>query len=516
MTHATPDLDLDATREALHRLARRLAPAPQRPPLSTHLILGSRRAVEGHFGAAAFAALDAALTELAQASGGSLVWLDDPISAAAAGSEPLDDAANPADWDAWLAAAAPATRSVLIVGGPAVAPFGLARNPSDDDDGLLATDVMVAGARPMEPQRAVGRLPDAGDAAYLLRLVRATTEAHQAARARASRWSPLGRVSTPTAIGYTASIWRHAARVVFASLDSPQRLRMSPPLDHEHAPIADVAAFSPAYFNLHGLRDDANWYGQRDPLLAADYPAFPLALRIDQISPAVRRRLIVFSAACYGAHIEAKSAANSMALRMLDTQAAAFVGSTAVAYGGLGEPLQATDQLALLFWQAARAGLPLGEALRQAKLGLVAEMQRRQNYVDSEDQKAVLSFVLYGDPSLRPFATLPWSSQAAGAPTTASAATDATLRVARPVAPDNGLPAPLLQRVERDIRARLPDLGPVRVHATPTPYPKSPDGRTQPMTLTVVEEPRGRPFRQLVKVTLNADGAIAKLVMAHG
>ena len=105
---------------------------------------------------------------------------------------------------------------------------------------------------------------------------------------------------------------------------------------------------------------------------------------------------------------------------------------------------------------------------------------------------------------------------AAGAPTTASAATDATLRVARPVAPDNGLPAPLLQRVERDIRARLPDLGPVRVHATPTPYPKSPDGRTQPMTLTVVEEPRGRPFRQLVKVTLNADGAIAKLVMAHG
>lgn len=513
MTAPTTDLDLNSTRAVLDRLALSLVPAIRRPALSDHLILASRGAVEAKYGPSAFRSLDAALVELAQVSGGSLLYVDDPVSAAAVGVEPLDQTTRAAAWAAWLESVAPATASVLLIGGPDLVPFGVARNPSDDDDGPLATDAPLAGGRPLEPQRAVGRLPDGGDMAYLVRLVRATTEAHVAARA--PRWATRLRAETPTALGYTASIWRHAARVVYGAIDNPQRLRMSPPLDHTVAPPISAQTFSPAYFNLHGLKDHASWYGQRDPLLAADYAAFPLALSPDQLTAAPRRRLVVFSAACYGAHIEGKGAANSMALRLLDSHAVAVVGSTAIAYGGLAEPLQATDQLALLFWQRLRGGLSLGEALRQAKLGLSQEMLRRQGYIDTEDQKAVLSFVLYGDPSLRPFRT-PSADQAPVSPSAAAAP-------GRPVVPSFDLGAPVveptpetLRRAERDVRARLPDLGPVRIQVTPRLHRKgsSPAGTT--LTLTLLEDADHRPFRHLVRVTLNTDGAIARLVMAHG
>jgi hypothetical protein len=46
--------------------------------------------------------------------------------------------------------------------------------------------------------------------------------------------------------------------------------------------------------------------------------------------------------------------------------------------------------------------MPAGEALRQAKIYLVSEMQNRQGYLDGEDQKTVISFVLYGDPLAEP------------------------------------------------------------------------------------------------------------------
>jgi hypothetical protein len=39
-----------------------------------------------------------------------------------------------------------------------------------------------------------------------------------------------------------------------------------------------------------------------------------------------------------------------------------------------------------------------GEALMQAKIDLTREMNRRQGFLDGEDQKTLISFVLYGDP----------------------------------------------------------------------------------------------------------------------
>jgi hypothetical protein len=60
--------------------------------------------------------------------------------------------------------------------------------------------------------------------------------------------------------------------------------------------------------------------------------------------------------------------------------------------------LIAADLLGHAFWKFLREGLPSGEALRRAKINLAKEMHRRQGFLDGEDQKTLISFVLYGDP----------------------------------------------------------------------------------------------------------------------
>ena len=551
-------LDLDTERRSLERLAWGLAPSvpPRRP--TDDLVLASRTGLERAFGAGGFHAVNHALLRLARLTGRDLVYVDDPVSLAPFGGAVLDTPDQAPAWAAWLDRFAPHTRSLLLVGGPDLAPFGRVANPSDDDDGPLASDAPLAGPRPLAPQRAVGRLPDAGDAAFLIQVVQATCAAHAAAQRARARWTPArSRRPLPPAIGYTASVWRHAARAVFASLDSPQRLRMSPPLDHQYAPRVQADDFCPAYFNLHGLPDTPGWYGQRDPLLAADYPHFPLALHPDALAPTRHgQRLVVFSAACYGAAIEGKTPATSLALRFLSTQAAAFVGATALAYGGLSEPLQASDQLAYLFWAELQAGQSVGEALRRAKLGLVETVTARQGYLDAEDQKASLTFTLYGDPTLTPFprgrsATAVHHGHlssshltgfgnlsgvqaklrpSGGSPVETNVSSGGDWGLNAPAYPEAhltgfgnlsgveraGLPPDLLQRVEQELRLRLPDLGQLEVRPARPLYAKAPGVETPALTLTVTETTPRQPFRHRMKVTLGPDGAVTKLVMAHG
>jgi hypothetical protein len=45
-----------------------------------------------------------------------------------------------------------------------------------------------------------------------------------------------------------------------------------------------------------------------------------------------------------------------------------------------------------------KSGRTAGEALMQAKVELAKEMDRRQGFLDGEDQKTLISFVLFGDP----------------------------------------------------------------------------------------------------------------------
>jgi len=74
-----------------------------------------------------------------------------------------------------------------------------------------------------------------------------------------------------------------------------------------------------------------------------------------------------------------------------------------MSYGSISPPLIAADLLGFLFWNYVCEGLPAGEALKQAKISLAYEMNQRQGYLDGEDQKTLISFVLFGDPLDKPF-----------------------------------------------------------------------------------------------------------------
>jgi hypothetical protein len=106
----------------------------------------------------------------------------------------------------------------------------------------------------------------------------------------------------------------------------------------------------------------------------------------------------VFSEACYGLHIYGRDVDQAISLKFLEKGSLAVVGSTCMAYGSIDAPLVAADLLGHAFWKFFQDGLPAGEALRQAKIHLAKVMNDRQGYLDGEDQKTIISFVLYGDP----------------------------------------------------------------------------------------------------------------------
>jgi hypothetical protein len=87
-----------------------------------------------------------------------------------------------------------------------------------------------------------------------------------------------------------------------------------------------------------------------------------------------------------------------MALKFIAMGSNVLVGSTCIAYGSITSPLIGGDLLGYLFWKNLKTGLTAGEAFFQAKVELVREMNKRQGYLDGEDQKTLISFVLYGDP----------------------------------------------------------------------------------------------------------------------
>lgn len=331
------------------------------------------------------------------------------------------------DLDAGLALSGEMIGAVLVVGGPEVVPFHRLPNPVDDSDSEVVSDnpYSTRDENYFVPEWSVGRLPgDCGnDPETLLRMVRQVTAYHLGfvkEKFWLIRWIERLRTSLDhlagsaaqkrTSFGYSAAAWRRAALSVFRPIGEPRRLMVCPPvqvsetcaLHNPNKTCLSLPAGKLAYFNLHGLVDTDEWYGQRDPFETQDGPDFPLALRAADIGAAgqndTKTPQVVFSEACYGAHIIDKSVNQAISLKLLSAGSRAVVGSTCISYGSISSPLIAADLLGHSFWHYLKEGQPAGEALRRAKIHLAREMHQRQGYLDGEDQKTLLSFVLYGDP----------------------------------------------------------------------------------------------------------------------
>jgi hypothetical protein len=349
-----------------------------------------------------------------------------------------------ADLDAILAKRGEMVGAVLIVGGAEIVPFHRLPNPVDDPDVDVLSDNPY-GTRDENyfvPEWPVGRLPGGAgdDARLLLGEIKRACNQHMALQRNMAwyrrwwqgltGWIDSNRNKKQPCFGYTAAIWKEASQAVFRMIGEPSTILVSPPLGLD--PTAECEAEvdrmigvgtnhnghlgtpEPAgrlgYFNLHGLAEAPEWYGQRNPFDPTDAPDYPIALRPSDIQPGQRNGnggipLVVFCEACYGAHILDKSIDQAIALKFLESGSLAVIGSTGMAYGSIGAPLSAADLLGQAFWRCVQEGLPVGEALRQAKISLATEMGKRQDFLDGEDQKTLISFNLYGDPLAKPGAT---------------------------------------------------------------------------------------------------------------
>ncbi len=316
------------------------------------------------------------------------------------------------DLDAALKKSGKMIGSILIVGGPEIVPFHLLPNPVDDADLEVPSDNPY-GTRDENYfmlEWAVGRLPGGtgSDPSPLLEALNRMTER----RIDQLREKPWYRrildlvqrfVFRPTAaarpsFGYTAAAWRKASIRVFRPIGEARSMLASPPAEAEHLAWNGLIPARLAYYNLHGLEDSAEWYGQRDPGQPVDGPDYPIALRPADVVNSGQAPRLVFSEACFGANIEGKEINEALALKFLQAGTQAVVGSTCTSYGSIATPLIAADFLGHSFWYFLQRGHSAGESLRLAKINLAEEMHRRQGYLDGEDQKTLISFVLYGDP----------------------------------------------------------------------------------------------------------------------
>jgi hypothetical protein len=265
---------------------------------------------------------------------------------------------------------------LLLLGGDRVVPFFRLGNPCEDSDDVVISDNPYASRDDdyTIPERACARIPDNGSARFIV-----------------NQLNKCG-VQARSSFGMTADIWKRVSRDVYQTVGDVEELKVSPPVTTKTFKSAWLQKRRFCYFNLHGSKPSPHWYGQAH----GNYPIAVAPANVQKASGAV------VSESCYGAHIIDKSIDNSLTLAFLEQkEVVGFCGSTTIAYGPVDPPAGEADLLVTYFLEYAKNGLTLGESLRNAKVDFARKILRRQGFLDDDDQKTLLQFVLYGDPTVR-------------------------------------------------------------------------------------------------------------------
>lgn len=413
--------------KALVQVAQELVPTPeeaatiQRGGFAIVTIVSNLRRKYGERGAGRIQQRLGALRDILREKGyqAELLLLDQPEAMAALGLGPAhgDDAEsirNAVQGGAEVFRARQVTMDhLLLIGGPDILPYFRLGNPAEDDDEDVASDAPYAiGSRNyFAPGCAIGRMPDGldGGPGFLLNQIeRAIARVRDADLASLSGPRLLKKLNPFTrdpdaiqAFGYAAAVWQGAAEAVFGGMGHADDIRFCPPQSSQTLEGQWLHQRDFLVFNLHGTAHSPSWFGQKDDRYPEDFPLFPIAIGPDLLDDVDLEGAIVFTEACYGAHIVDKPVSDAMALRLLDRGAACVIGSTRIAYGSSEPPLTGADLLASLTWDYLLAGQTAGEALAHARIAYMNQATRRQGYLDGDDQKTLLSFHLLGDPAAR-------------------------------------------------------------------------------------------------------------------
>jgi len=271
---------------------------------------------------------------------------------------------------------------ILIIGGDAVVPFFRLPNPCDDSDAKVVSDSPYASRDDdfLIPERVCARIPDNKSADFIIKQLNKPVLNYPAVN------------KTHQAFGLTAKVWLKASQNVYRQIGKIKDLKVSPPVTSDKFEDKWLQDKDFIYFNVHGSDESANWYGQ-------DGDDYPVALSPDNIIDASG---IVASEACYGANIIKRTSKNAICLRYMDQDnILCFCGSTTIAYGPSVPPSSEADLLVKYFFEYVKQGLPVGACLLNAKRDFARKALRRHGFLDDDDQKTLLQFVLYGDPTLR-------------------------------------------------------------------------------------------------------------------
>lgn len=546
-TSPTPEslADIQATLDAL---AAKLNTAPTaNAGREAFVVLSSQLRLTALYGPEGFTQISAAMHSLATAQKYMrpvVIFVDEAASLEPFGLQPVNAAKA---WEiklllhgvyAKLRAAGERLGALLIVGGPEIIPFHHLPNPVEDMDADVPSDNPYATADEnyFVPEWAVGRLPSGvgNNPALLVRALKKAAQFHANSSKSARNqkfWlarfielffsffkNPLPSASSAESFGYSANVWKQASAAVYDVIGNPRHLQTSPPLEARQLPPEGLAPAKFSYFNLHGVEDGPEWYGQRGYEDPVTLPEYPVALRPGDVMNSGRAPLFVFSEACYGANVFKKNVDDALCLRFLDSGTRAVIGSTKVAYGSVGEPLIAADLLGKCFWLNLSAGLPVGEALRLAKLHMAQEMHTRQGCLDGEDQKTLIAFVLYGDPL------------AVAVQATPSAAKEAKRRAltftAQKFQPQTAASAPLesltpesMAHMKKLVAQYLPgmtdaQLLAARTRSTPA-NAKRPGQQATVVTLSKVIQSAKRQHPHFARVTFDAQGKAIKISVSR-
>ena len=422
-----PESDLEDLRRQLSQVAARLRMRKSFLEKDTrrpaYILLTSRKRLASIYGSDVLPEIDQSLQDVLCSkralSGWSayLVDVDDVGSLQSFGLEAVDPAnawqvkTLVGEIDRAIAKKGEMIGALQIVGGHEVIPFHLLPNPTDDDDADVPSDNPYASRDEnyFVPEWPVGRIPAPSDAqaGFLLGVLRSVAEVSAPVRPSfvETFLSMIRNIFRPGAMRFrtgsacTAAIWRKASMEVFRPVGSSQSLLTAPPTHSGTLPVEFLSLPKYSYFNLHGLENGPQWLGQREAKSKSQADVeFPIVLVPAQVSGARKTPAVVFSEACYGANILQKGIGDAISLEFLATGTHALVGSTKICYGAAASPLIAADLLARLFLQNCLSGVPAGESLRLAKFAFTEEMNRRQGFLDPEDQKTLTSFILLGDP----------------------------------------------------------------------------------------------------------------------
>jgi hypothetical protein len=265
---------------------------------------------------------------------------------------------------------------LLILGGDQVVPFFRLKNPCDDSDKSVLSDNPYASKDDnyLILDRICARIPDNKADNFIIKQLNKS-------------WG-----KTEKSFGISAKIWQKASENVYRQIGDPKDLKVSPPVNANTFKSSWMQDKDFLYFNLHGSKVSSNWYGQ-------ERDEYPIALKPENID---RPSGIVASEACYGAYIINKSHKDAISLKFLnEDKICGFCGSTTIAYGPVKPPSSEADLLVKYFFEYVKQGLTIGESFKNAKFDFARKALRRHGFLDDDDQKTILQFVLYGDPTCK-------------------------------------------------------------------------------------------------------------------